>query len=209
MIDQCHKKMQELADEMKRFPWEDKNAYLGYLAQTYYYCRNTTRLLALTSSRFPLNDEKVHQRFLTHIREENKHEQLAIKDIENLGHKIEEFKELPALKAFYQVQYYYIEHLSPWAFFGYILSLENLSIAVGQEVLDRTFKEYGEKATRFLKVHVEEDVGHVDLAFKQLEHLSKKEWEYIYQSVESSTYLFGQTLREIADGAHFCTQNAA
>ena len=35
------------------FPWTERAAYVGWLAQTYYYVRHSTRLLAAAAARFP------------------------------------------------------------------------------------------------------------------------------------------------------------
>ena len=48
-----------------RFPWEERAAYADWLAQTYYYVRHTTRLIASAAARFPIDERgnSLHHRF--------------------------------------------------------------------------------------------------------------------------------------------------
>ncbi|HWU44947.1 MAG TPA: hypothetical protein VN132_15950, partial [Bdellovibrio sp.] len=48
------------------YPWEDKNFYCAWLAQTTYYVRHSTRLLALGGALAPLQQQELHNRFLKH-----------------------------------------------------------------------------------------------------------------------------------------------
>src|SRR3712207_1317678 len=91
---------------VEAYPWKHKASYANALAQTYYYVSHSTRLLAVSASRFALEDEALHRRFAAHMVEEKSHHLLAAHDLKVLGHSLTDFPELPATHAFYESQYY-------------------------------------------------------------------------------------------------------
>src|ERR1700759_4809256 len=153
--------LDELDKAVRNTPWQDRFVYGAFLAQTYHYVCHSTRLLALAASRFRFADEKTHRRFVKHATEEMSHEVLAVRDLNNLGLSLDQFTEFPSTRAFYQTQYYMIEHVSPWAFWGYILMLEGLALTKGPWLYNEIKQHHGEKAASFVKVHAAEDVGHM------------------------------------------------
>src|SRR5215211_402825 len=92
----------QIAAAYTDFPWEDRRVYGNWTAQTYFYVRHATRLLALAAARCPLADEELHKTFLQAIREEQDHELLALHDLQFLGFRPSDFGELPETAAYRQ-----------------------------------------------------------------------------------------------------------
>lgn len=184
----------KIKSHLEAFPWEDKDAYGNWCAQTYYYVCHSTRLLALSASRIPLQQDEHYQRYLKHISEEDNHEKLAFGDLKKLGYQPKDFPELPVTAAFYQTQYYYIEHQNVFALFGYILILEGMSAAFGMGCYQRAKAAHGAPATNFWRVHAEEDPGHIDQAFKYIETLDADAIAAITRNLKESTARYGELL---------------
>ena len=75
----------QLAPAFRTFPWASRGAYAQWLAQTYFYTRHTSRLIALAASRFDTDHQDAHYGLLAHLKEEHRHEELAIADLSHLG----------------------------------------------------------------------------------------------------------------------------
>ena len=84
-----------------KFPWHHKNYYSEWLAQTYFYVSHTTRMLALATSKFSINEKSFHMKFIELINEEKGHEKLAEFDLKQLGFATSSFAELPETSAIY------------------------------------------------------------------------------------------------------------
>jgi thiaminase len=184
----------ELDLAVESFPWHARRAYADWLAQTYYYVRHSTRLLAAAAARFA-HDERgtaLHQRFAEHMGEEKRHELLALHDMRALGHTLEEFPERDATRMFYETQYYKIEHQDPLTLFGYILQLEAGMARKGNYILEQTDVLYGRAAGTFVRVHAQDDVEHVEKAFAALAGLSDETLQLIERNLRQSAtaYLF-------------------
>src|SRR5690606_30141650 len=117
----------KLGKEFENFPWEDANAYIHWLAQTYFYVRHTTCFLALSASRWGVKNRKAQYGALAHLREESSHDALILNDLEKMGVYIDHHSEWPEIQAFYQTQYYWIEHETPAAHLGYAYLLEGIA----------------------------------------------------------------------------------
>jgi thiaminase len=177
-------------------PWGETAVYGAFLAQTYYYVSHSTRLLALAGSRFKSSEEQVHRRFIRHATEELSHENLALHDLKALGMSLEHYPELPSTRAFYQTQYYMIEHRSPWSFWGYILMLEGLALTKGPWLLGELLRHHGERAASFVKVHVAEDVEHMAKAKQALEALPEAERPLVIDQIANSCFYYGAMLEQ-------------
>lgn len=192
-------------------PWQEKAVYGAFLAQTNYYVSHSTRLLALAASRFEFSEEQTHRRFIKHATEEMSHEILALRDLKNLGLSLDQYPEFPSTRAFYQTQYYMIEHVSPWSFWGYILMLEGLALAKGTWLFNEVRQHHGEKAGSFLKVHAAEDVGHMAEAEKALQSLPERERPVVAEQIANSCYYYSAMLSQCTThaGAHLQLQPVA
>lgn len=181
--------MREIDVAVESFPWHERRAYADWLAQTYFYVRHSTRLLAAAAGRFPYDDRgnALHQRFGAHIAEEEKHELLALHDVKTLGFNLDDFPERDATRMFYEPQYYKVEHEDPLALFGYILPLEAVAVSKGKWVLARTDQLFGRAAGTFLRVHAEDDVEHLDKAFAALDGITPQQAIIVERNLRQST----------------------
>jgi thiaminase len=199
-LDAC---VDRMATAGQLFPWADRTAYLGWLAQTYYYVRHSTRLLAAAAARFPHTAEgdRLHQRFGAHISEEKRHELLALHDIKALGGTIEALPEHATTRMFYEPQYYKVEHQAPSVLLGYILPLEVIAPQAGNQVVELVSAAFGAKCTSFLKVHASEDVEHVQRALALLAELPSGERALIEQNMEQTAFGYVSMLSAIREAA--------
>lgn len=199
--------LKQIGTIMETVNWAEPKIYAAYLAQLYYYVLHSTRLLALGASRMPFEDEAAHQRFLQHVGEENNHEKLALRDCKAMGYGVLDFPELPATRAFYQTQYYLIEHVSPWAFMGYVLALEMMAQERANWLHEQVTKFHGPGRSTFLTVHGEEDEDHVEKAIQLLESRSEKDQKVIQESFETSIFLYATIFQNLETAASLCKQH--
>lgn len=196
MKEKCLSRINELCETVETLQWDKPYVYAALMAQTYYYVRYSTRLLARTASALPTEDHQLFHRFTKHISEEKGHEILAKKDVEALDYKLEMFDEYPSTKAFYQTQFYTIDHVSPYAFFGYILCLEGLAVQKGQWLYQNVKNKYGPRAGQFLKEHSEVDQEHLKIAFDLVESLNLDQKKQVFENLDVSCYLYGRLLQD-------------
>lgn len=178
--------------------WKSREFYADYMAQTFYYVRHSTRLLALAASRLNYEEEqKIHLRFIRHLGEESNHEKLALNDIAKLDFSINDFPELNSTRLFYEPQYYKIEHERPLALMGYILFLEALAQKVCPSITKKIAAFHGSKAGTFFHVHGEEDPAHVGEALKMINALEGADLRAIEINLVQSSYAYAQMVSEL------------
>ena len=194
----AQKTVKEAAKKLLDSPWKEKNFYASYLAQTFYYVKHSTRILALSAGRLNYeNYQKTHLRFLGHLNEEANHEKMALKDLENLGHKISDHMELYTTKQFYESQYYKIDYQNPMAIMGYILFLEMLAQESCNDLVKILHLKYTPKACSFLRVHGSEDPEHVEHAWEVINNLNDRDLEAVEDNFFQSAYAYMQMLEEL------------
>lgn len=188
-----------LGEGLRSFAWRDRRAYGDWLAQTYFYVRHSTRLLAAAAARFGHDDvgNALHVRFGAHMAEEKRHELLAVHDLKALGFTVDEFAQRPSTRAFWEPQYYKIEHVNPVALFGYILALEAMSAAHGPWVYEQAATAHGAATATFLKLHAHDDEDHVQKAIAMLEQIDARGRADIEQNLEQSTFAYLVMLGEL------------
>jgi hypothetical protein len=196
LLSQCVDTMKQAID---RFPWTDRETYADWLAQTFFYVRHSTRLLAAAAARFPVDERgtALHYRFAAHMAEEKRHEQLCVRDLEKLGFAIDAFAEHPATRMLYEPQYYKIEHQGPMVLFGYILPLEAIGPAQGKRIIAAVVEAHGEKAATFLQLHTEEDADHLDKALAALEGLTASERAGVEANLTQTAFGYALLLDEL------------
>lgn len=178
------------------YPWENRQAYAAWLAQTYYMVNHSTRLVALAGAYADLSRNDLHARFVDHSKEERGHQLIAISDIKNLGYTLEDFPCLYPSASMYQVQYYWIQFKGASSFFGYTMALETLAAEYGQELYRRVSTAHGEKCSKFLKCHAEDDVDHISKAFEQMKKLTAPEQALVKENLELSANIYRAMLTE-------------
>lgn len=194
------KSVSEMAAAGERFCWSNRKAYANWLAQTYYYVRHSTRLLALAAARFSQSPEgdSLHLRFGAHIGEEKRHELLALHDLKVLGMNLQEFPEMAQTRMFYEPQYYKVEHISPTVLFGYILPLEVIAPQHGHQVIEVVTKAFGKSCDRFLHLHAQEDVSHVEKALKLVNQLPSEQLQLIEENMQQTSMAYVALLDAMA-----------
>jgi pyrroloquinoline quinone (PQQ) biosynthesis protein C len=183
-----------MSEVIRTFPWDNKYAYAQFLAQTYYYISHSTRLLAASAARFSQADQSMHKRFLKHTDEENSHELLALRDLQKLGFKIQDFPELPQTKTLYEIQYCKIEHCDPAALMGYILALETMAGHDFSWLKEKATGLYGKECAKFIQVHADEDPDHIEKALKVIQGLSSERLDLIDMNIEQTALCYGDML---------------
>jgi pyrroloquinoline quinone (PQQ) biosynthesis protein C len=177
------------------YPWHDRMFYSEWLAQSYFYVKHSTRLLARAASKLSFSevDEAWHKRFCLHLAEEHGHEQLALKDLQTLGAEIVSFVEFRETTDFYAIQYY----VESYEFMGYILALEAIASETGAELLGRV----GIQPSTFLRVHAHDDVDHVRAAVELVDMLTRDQQSRVYEAKALSTAQYFKILDRCRDEA--------
>lgn len=190
-----------LGSKVMDCPWESEEFYKGWLAQTYYLIRHTTKFLALSAARIPVDDRANHYFMLHHIEEEANHDFMPLKDLENLGARPDQYRELPETEMIHQLQYYWIQFQHPLALCGYAFILEGAAKFFGPQLLERLEKTYGKKSTVHLRVHAVVDQDHYDEGRKFLETLDDTACEAIARNLKQSTLLYQRMMERLAEEA--------
>lgn len=193
-IDLFEKKQKGYSEKALTHSFNNSDFYALWLAQTYYFVCNSTRLLMAAASRFPIHEKEQFRRFLAHIKEEQGHEVLALNDIKRMNYDIKNLPELPQTKAFYLTQYALIQNTTPYALFGYILFLEDMAVRIGEQIAHRLPRNIKESSGSFLKVHSAEDVEHVKEALNIINEFDENTISKINESLEISAALYESIL---------------
>lgn len=182
--------MEESKTFMSQINWADPSIYALWLAQSYYFVRHSTRLLSLAAAQAPFERDAIHKRFIDHVSEEKGHEHLALNDLRKLSFDIKNLPEFAVTKAFYQTQYFQLDRRPVTAFFGWILFLEGMAVTAGKEVYATLKRHYKDSQLSFIKLHVEEDEGHITAAFSALGVLSSTEEALLIDNMHTSMVLY-------------------
>ncbi|WPU67035.1 iron-containing redox enzyme family protein [Peredibacter starrii] len=190
-------------DSMKKFSknnpstlFKDKEVYGEWLAQTYFFVRHSTSLLGYSLPH--LKNEELRHHFEHHLGEEERHDLLALKDIERLGKNISQYQEMIPTQAFYHSQYYRISFEGGTSLLGYILFLEGLAVNWAKDSY-MEIKDLHKGSVLFLKVHAEEDPHHLEEAIKTISSLSQNEQECILRNLHYSEELYQQMMHCILE----------
>ncbi len=188
---------EKTVEVMLKFPWHNPLAYATWLAQTYFMVNHSTRLVAFAGALVGLDKESLHARFVDHAKEERGHPQLCLRDLKTLNYTIEDFTEMASSASMYQIQYYWIQHVNPTSFFGYVLSLEKLGASIGSKLYEMTSSAHTTRACSFLKVHSDADVEHVEKAMEQIKILNDHDQKHVLRNLELSCELYRSMLLQI------------
>lgn len=140
----------------------NKKRYEQWLAQTYYFVAHSIPLLerAIASAK----DPKFIERSKEHIREETGHDKIALNDLKVLESPIKDLPEWQWTRDFYNRQYQQVERRGE-LLLGYILALEGMA-TLSAHILPPILQAYGVKASKFVKIHIEEDLDHLPHAIE-------------------------------------------
>lgn len=180
-----------------KLDWEDPGIYAIWLAQTYYYVRHATRVLAFAAAHCSFEDEAMHQKCLLGIMEEKGHEVLVIRDLRSLGYSISQFQEFTATSAYYQTLYRNITTDGPVALIGYFVPLEGLAAIGLSKVMGIVTEKYGAKGTNFLQMHCKVDEGHFATGLDFIEAFDREKAVIFKKHLNYSTNLYINILESI------------
>ena len=183
-------------DVVDSIQWENNGVYTNWLAQTFFYARYTTRIIALASANLNINDIDTHKSFLKHLREENGHEKIAISDLKKMGKDITQFTPNEITNHLYQSQWFWISQC-PMSVYGYFLYLEGIAIVHGPRIHERLSKKFPKDSIKYFAVHVEEDVDHVEKHFSLLQEREKFEVDMINENMEQTAKTYLSFLKQI------------
>lgn len=186
-----------MVSAVERLDFSDSTVYSLWLAQAYYFVRHSTPLLALSCGR-AVNNRSYHLRCIGHLSEEKGHDGLLLNDLKALGVSIKDCPEFASTSAFYQSQYFWIEHVNPVSFLGYIYVLEALAVLQGKSKADQA-KSF--RADSFLKIHADEDAGHLQQAAKLISTFSESDQKQIVKNAQQASALYQLIVRDILDDA--------
>ncbi|MEZ4744052.1 MAG: iron-containing redox enzyme family protein [Bdellovibrionota bacterium] len=184
------KEINSIHELLQQVEWENPDSYGQWLAQTYYYVLQATRLLSYAASRCSFEQEEMHRSLLKGAAEEMGHELLALNDMKALSLDIESFSELPETAAYHQTLYYAIDHDGPIALLGYFLPLEGVASLRMRPIYEKLCQSYTRKAASFLQVHCELDVNHFEEGINELESLTAEQREVVRRNVSISVQLY-------------------
>jgi hypothetical protein len=171
--------------------FRDKTFYSEWLAQTYFFVSHSTSLLGFAMPH--LKNAEIRRHFEHHLSEEEKHDLVALKDLERLGTPINQFHESPMTQAFYHSQYFRIAFENGTSLLGYILFLEGVAVHAGREIYQE-IKDIHHGSTLFLKIHAEEDPKHLEDALNVISSLSQEEQLSIMRNLHYSHELYEHIL---------------
>ena len=171
VIKQIHQSMELINKSLVEFPWERKEYYANWLAQTYHYVWRSTRFAALASAKCTPDQDFFHYEFIKGVQEEKGHDLLAENDLKALGYKVSDFSESPATSCFYQTLTYLMDYESHFSKLGYSSPLEGAAGTFFIPDYERVKKAFGPKAVSFLRVHCEVDQRHFGEALDVIRQL--------------------------------------
>ena len=126
--------------------------------------------------------------YIDHLEEEAGHAAWLAKDLTESGVEIPSIHWQAAMLA--GVQYYLIEHVSPYALLGYIAALESGNRAMAE--LEALEQEHGKTLLRTYRYHVEHDPAHSQRAFEMIEAAPTDQIAIIADNaLQTATYIRG------------------
>lgn len=191
--------LNHLSDTARTYPWENQQAYASWLANTYHYVCNSTRILALAAAHMPPQLTLLSNRFIAHAAEETGHEKLLERDLKSLGYEPKDFPVSHEMKLYHASLYYWMSPAgNPIGLIGWILSLEGIAAKLGPWGHETTQKIYGTKATNFLRVHAEEDPDHLNKALQAASMFNESQLDLVADSMNMYSQQYAEILKAMA-----------
>lgn len=177
-------RLKEFDQILADLPFENEKFYSLWLAQTFYFVEHSVPLLK--EARKGDVNKTVYDVFEEHIREEDGHDILAIKDLEkHSGIEVSTLPKLDQTTRLYDRAYKGVQD-KPASLIGYILALEFLASEFAIGIRDRVTKAHGSNKAKFLHVHGTEDQHHTQEMLKLVEACSEAEQQEIYKVLDDT-----------------------
>ncbi len=151
----------------------------------------------------------MHERFKAHTIEEAGHDLLAVRDVKNLGYNPEQLPVLSITRGFIQAQYYWLESVSPYSIFGWILLLETCAAEIAPGIVEKLDAVHGKHCCGFLRLHAYEDQDHVAKAWVMLEQCSSEELQCIWDNYRQSADNYLMIFEDIERGLSTLSRKVA
>lgn len=176
----------------------NKKNYANWLAQTFYYVRQVTRVLTFAAGKCDLDkDLEYHKMMLDSANEEGSHGVMATNDLKNLGFSLEEFPELMQTRNFFESLMYNIENYGPYALIGYFAPQEGMMARTLGPLCDNLTELYGEECTEFFRVHAKLDIEHFGESLKFFETCNENQLKAILAGIRRSTELYIDLIKNV------------
>lgn len=188
--------IKNVAPAFEYFKTLDRHTYANWVAQQYYIVRHSTPLLALSAGR-SIDNNAYHMRCIHHLNEEKGHDKMLLQDLKSLGFSTKDFSELCSTQAYYQAQYYWIEHKNPLSFLGYILFMEEIAVEYGP-IVGKKALEINPKSGLFLNHHSDNDEDHLAEAYAVIEKLPEQDKKHILENLTLAASLYASMLYELS-----------
>ena len=159
-LDRIAQDVERIYQVVKDYPWASRPAYAQWMAQTYFYTRHASRVSAHAALRTPMEREELHHHLVGTLVNEKDHPPMLLRDLDELGYRIDDFSEHPLTSCIYQTLHYQIDTVGPFALIGYFFVIEGIAAQHGQEILDRVQLAYAGQGQSFLAEHVRADAEH-------------------------------------------------
>jgi len=199
IFDDFKKEYESFDPVWTNFDWANKEKYAMFITQVYHFVCQSSRLMSAVASKLPAKHERIHAVLLQHANEEKGHQFLAVSDLKAMGYTTESFPQLNSTRCFWETQYYKANYENPLSFYGYALALEGAAVMRLKEIYEKCSEAHGDKASRFFMVHMEDDIGHIEMTVRELDKLDEVEKDCIRQNLNQSIYSFTNMLNEIEE----------
>ena len=123
-----------------------------------------------------------------------------IADLKKFGKSLEEFQELSSTSLMWQSQSYLIEQ-DPLYFMGYIIALEEVAAKFGENLFG-SIKKTHNKGFQFLKVHSEDDIEHIEHAYKVIDSLDDIRKVQILKNAKQTASAYISMLKDVSQSCN-------
>jgi hypothetical protein len=188
------KAMEEPALE---FSWEDQEIYKMWLAQTFYIVRHTSHFICIAAGLVPVENRVEHYHMIEHLKEEEHHDALLVRDLASFGTEYSAYPELPETQMVWQNLYYWLSLRKPRAILGHSLCIEGLAGSIGDRLLPRMRARYHNKGISFLHLHFEADKLHFEQGLDLMKSFPNEDLNDIATVQAQSSILYTGMLKAI------------
>jgi len=182
-----------------------RDAYIAFLGQAYHHVRHTVPLLMSCGDRLPEHYAWLRTAVGKYVEEETGHEEWILDDIAACGGDREAARDatpLPATELMVAYAYDMIQRRNPLGFFGMVLVLEGVSVAIASRVAAaiRTRLDVPRNAFRYLDSHGVLDQTHIRFFEDQMNRITDRDDQNtIIHCARMFYHLYGNIFRSLAD----------
>ena len=203
-----HKVSDEITATAKTMPFDNREFYVGWMAQHYHMVTHSMRMLELSAAMGKSDAE--HDRWFNHLRGEVNHHKVLASDAKKLDVDVTKIEAFPEINAIVQSVYGGIINCGSHWLFGHALALEGFSCKGGGYILDLLVKTYGE--SKFMDLHVDADDGHdghFDVGLRDVEKLSAEKQSEVIKAANITGALYCRTMLRLSEGLSSKARRAA